>query len=271
MNDLAFLKNINIQLKNHFPMLNSLLNYDLLYLAHKDAGPAKSESNEIGRIFHKKKMMLIPLPEIFRLNRKELLAEAKTHLPVWESIPILRNIIHFLKKLFLGNKKTGEPEDDPTVLPILTYDASTPGDADKLDFERDESLKNTTGEESKPVNPYRGENYKTTLKRLKEQIVGKETDIDEKLASLAEKWNPLFDPTARENLVEDVNSIIKDYLRRVKHTLKVQPPDLERIRTLAITLSDNRSFDKILKKDYFLWYIEVYILKLLLEMHIHLR
>jgi hypothetical protein len=273
MNDLAFSKNITIQLKHHFPILHSLLNYDLLYMARKDAGVDKQESVEIGRIFHRKKMMLIPLPEILGLNRKELIAEAKTHLPIWESIPVLRNIVLFLKKLFLGNRQKDEPAGDPTILPILTYDASVPGDVELLDYEKDELQQEITGDvkESRHVKPRRSEMYRTALKELKEQIVGKDSTIDEKLASLAEKWNPLFDPTARENLVEDVNSIIRDYLRRVKHTLKVQPPDLERIRTLAISLSDNRSFDKILKKDYFLWYIEIYILKLLIEMRIHFK
>ncbi|MBN2536253.1 MAG: hypothetical protein JXB88_25450 [Spirochaetales bacterium] len=273
MNDLAFLKSIGIQLKNHFPMLYSLLDYNLLYLAGKDAGPDKPESNEIDRIFHKKKLMLIPLPEILGLNRKELLAEAKTHLPIWESIPVLKHIIRFLKKLFIGNRQTEEPEDDPSILPLLTYDATTPGNEEMLDYESGESQNELAGElnESKPVHPYRGEVYKTALNKLKEQIVGKDINIEEKLVSLAEKWNPLFDHAAREYLLEDVNSIIKDFLRRVKHTFKVQPPDMDRVRTLALTLSDNRSFDKITKKDYFLWYIEVYIVKLLTEMHIHLR
>ncbi|MBN2444651.1 MAG: hypothetical protein JXJ04_25070 [Spirochaetales bacterium] len=272
VNELAFLKNINLQLKNHFPLLNSLLSYELLYMAKKDIEPEKQEAEEIKRIFHKKKMMLVPLTEIFGLNQKELLTEAKTHLPIWESIPLLRNIIHFLKKLFLGKKQIEEGDEDPTALPLLTYDAYTSHEltAPEHDVEpKGEKNQSDEIDELKQPPPFNQEAYKTGLSELKVNLVGKNTSIDEKLESLADKWNPLFDQTARKHLVQDVNSIIKDYLRSVKKTLKYQPPDLERIRTLAITLSDNRSFDKILKKDYFLWYIEVYILKLLIEMNLH--
>ncbi|MBA7626764.1 hypothetical protein ES703_34220 [subsurface metagenome] len=95
--------------------------------------------------------------------------------------------------------------------------------------------------------------------------MGTHMAIPEKLTELSEKWNPLFDPVARKNLIEDVNAMIRDFVRSRKKGFRVKPPDVQRIDVLAEELAANRAFASIKRKDYFKQYIEVYIIKLLGE------
>ena len=44
---------------------------------------------------------------------------------------------------------------------------------------------------------------------------------------LAEKWNPLYAAAQKKNLVEDVNALVRDFLRPVRRSFLVRPPDLE--------------------------------------------
>ncbi|MBN1698127.1 MAG: hypothetical protein JW881_11485 [Spirochaetales bacterium] len=264
--DGAFLKNIELQLKNHFPILFTLLDYNLLYMASKDEDDKKNEIQEIKRYFDRKTSMLRPYFEILSLDRKEILQEAKSHLPFWESIPILRLIVSFLKRLFFGKDPNTQEMTDTNVLPLHPYDSVTVPERMPMD------------EPANPRQDLQTEKYEIRRRsmdsraafdkaiiRLKHHLVGHDMSIDEKLEKLADRWNPLYDSVAKSNLVEDVNSIIRDYIRRLKYTFRVKPPDLDRIRNLAETLSENRSFEKIKNKSHFQQYIEIYMVKLLGE------
>ena len=107
--------------------------------------------------------------------------------------------------------------------------------------------------------------YRKSVHDLKLEFVGSEKTIPQSLKELMEKWNPLYDPQARTNLVEDVNAMVRDYLRNIRRTFRVSPPDAGRIRSLADKLAANKSFDRIKRKDYFTRYIEVYMVNLLGE------
>jgi hypothetical protein len=107
--------------------------------------------------------------------------------------------------------------------------------------------------------------YRKALTALREYFVSKNATLETQLGDLAEKWNPLFDGKAKRDLVEDVNSMIRDYVRSLKRGFRVKPPDVSRIRNLAQTLAENRAFQQIRKKDVLRQYIEVYLVKLLGE------
>ena len=72
-----------------------------------------------------------------------------------------------------------------------------------------------------------------------------------------------FDPKARSNLVEDVNSMIRDYIRGLRKGFRIKPPDAMRIRELARKLSTHSTFERIKKKELFQRYIEIYMISLL--------
>ena len=101
------------------------------------------------------------------------------------------------------------------------------------------------------------------MHRLKLELVGSDNSIPESLQELVERWNPLYDAHARTELVLDVNAMIRDYFRTLKRTFGVGAPSAARIRGLAAKLAENKSFERITRKDLFTRYIEIYMLKLL--------
>ena len=107
--------------------------------------------------------------------------------------------------------------------------------------------------------------YRNAVQNLKVQFVGRDKSVPERLGELAEKWNPLYDPKARTDLVEDVNAMIRDYLRSLRRGFRLKPPDSARLQALAAQVSQNKAFDRIKRKDLFLRYIEVYMIKILGE------
>ena len=98
------------------------------------------------------------------------------------------------------------------------------------------------------------------------QAVPEGHSIEDSLDGLAEKWNPLFEPRDRQNLVEDVNALVRDFLRPIRSNLTAKAPDWQRVRDLAERLSASNSLVKIAKKDSLKRYIELSILKCLSEM-----
>jgi hypothetical protein len=63
--------------------------------------------------------------------------------------------------------------------------------------------------------------------------------------------------------VEDVNALVRDFLRPVRRSFLVRPPDLRRIRALAEQLSASKSLSKIKKREPLLRYIELYMVRCL--------
>jgi hypothetical protein len=87
--------------------------------------------------------------------------------------------------------------------------------------------------------------------------------IDATLSQLADKWNPLFAAAQKKDLVEDVNALVRDFLRPVRRSFLVRPPDLKRIHSLAEQLSSSKALAKIKKRDILMRYIELYMLRCL--------
>jgi hypothetical protein len=54
--------------------------------------------------------------------------------------------------------------------------------------------------------------------------------LDVYLDELEEKWNRIINPQAKKNLTEDVNSLIRDYLRKTARTLRAATFTSERIQ-----------------------------------------
>ena len=107
--------------------------------------------------------------------------------------------------------------------------------------------------------------FRKNMRVLISQHVPEGRDVEEVLEGLSEKWNPLFDEVGRKNLIEDVNALMRDFIRPIRASLLTKAANSERIQTLAEQLSINRSLAKITKKDSLRRYIELYILRCLSE------
>jgi hypothetical protein len=105
--------------------------------------------------------------------------------------------------------------------------------------------------------------FRRSVQSLISQYVPRGSTIDATLGELAERWNPLFAPDQKKNLVEDVNALVRDFLRPVRRSFLVRPPDLRRIRALAEQLSASKSLSKIKKREPLLRYIELYMVRCL--------
>ncbi len=93
------------------------------------------------------------------------------------------------------------------------------------------------------------------------QEVERGSSIEQCMAALAERWNPLLDPASRENLVADVDSLISDYLRPIRRNMQVTPPSRARISAMADQLSESPLLSRISKKEPLRRYILLGILK----------
>jgi len=102
-----------------------------------------------------------------------------------------------------------------------------------------------------------------SIQSLVLQYVPKGRTIDETLDELAEKWNPLFATEQKQNLVEDVKALIRDFLRPIRRSLTERLPDANRIHALADQLSMSKSLAQIKKRDILIRYIELYLIRCL--------
>jgi hypothetical protein len=237
------------------PLLKGLLNYSILYLLGKEVniqGPAKDDYENL---FESGKKSLVPVHKILDLDRKKLLSEAKMHVPFWQTVPVLHQIVLFFKSLFTPptQKKTKKKAKGA---PEAKTGAKYFGDAPVKDYSIPAS-----GTHSKPGSE--GATYNEALRELKDEFLEGEADINTALKGLIEEWNPLIDPAAKQNLVEDVNSFIRDFMRRVRSGFRFNLPRPQRIHEMANRLVMNEAFNEIRRKDRLKRYIELYILKLL--------
>lgn len=104
-----------------------------------------------------------------------------------------------------------------------------------------------------------------SIQSLVSQYVAEGKTIEATLADLAEKWNPLYATEEKKNLVEDINSLVRDFLRPIRRSFIDRPPDVKRIHSIAEQLSTSRSLAKIKKRDVLMRYIELYVVSCLVK------
>ncbi len=264
--DNEFLDSLIKRIKESYPLLTALMNPNLLYIAKEELNVDFPVLNTVNSYFNGTRLK--PVNVILGLYRKNLLREAKAALPVWQTIPILRGIVKFLIRLFKGGKSKksisglGDSIEESRSVRGSVSEGKGKGNGTKSGVESLSSSSKYDVVRSAKSGISRTR-YLKAMKSLKEEFVGEGGSINRRLEELAEKWNPLFDPVAKKNLVEDVNALIRDFLRSLKRGFKVKPPDAERIRNLAAQLASNKSLEKIKKKEYLKEYIALYMIKYL--------
>ncbi len=239
--DQAFEAHVERTTAEQFPLLRGLLRYDLVYLAAKEANLSRDALENVNRLFDAKKNTLAPLTSVLRLDRARIYSDARLMLPFWQAVPIISTLVKVFKRLFLGirrEKLVDESDDDPGT--------------------------SEQGERGKAVTSKARINaFKDAVRDVQKQYVGDNRTVDETLAELIERWNNLLDPTAKANLVEDVNSLARDFLRKMRVGTRLVPPDKERIEYLGRKLSEAEAFERLRDKESLQRYLELYMLKVL--------
>jgi hypothetical protein len=233
--DIDFEKLLSRNLRNFTPVLADILDDKKLFLVYDEAGEIPAAQ----QIF--KNQMLLPLSKLLLLDRKALITDIKIRLPFWHSMPIVVKCIMFLKKL--GIKKTQQ----------------------KTKKDEKKSAENNSKEKSE-----KKDSQKKRLKQSADDFIMLHLPSDKKLDAflneLQIKWNRLLNEQAKKNLVEDVNALIRDCLRR---SLRFQQNAILTDETISQMTKNIISETPALQQfegDNLTLYIELYIAKLVSNM-----
>nr|WP_253677492.1 hypothetical protein [Treponema sp. OMZ 788] len=103
---------------------------------------------------------------------------------------------------------------------------------------------------------------KDAAEKISIEFIPEGMTIDQALEKNLNEWNNTLSHPARENLTEDVNALIRDYLRGINKTLSVSSFTTDRVKGLAKTLLDSPGLLKIKDRKALKDYVELYIIKL---------
>ncbi len=271
VSDEAFAKSVNAMMAENFPLILALLDEGLLLSCSKHTEFNAAMQEQYNALFHPKTAKLQSTVEILGLSREELYNDARLVLPFWMVTPGLNAVVRFLRSLFLGEPRRRSPkgasarsDDSSEELPDLNdLNKRTTKKMVVDDGAADSQSARTDSQNAGSRSKAQSAEFQKAIKRLEKEFLGTNRNIDETLHELADRWNPLLDERAKRNLIEDVNSLTRDFLRRMKVGFRMIPPDANRIRDLARRLSQNDAFSEIRRKKDLERYLELYMLKLL--------
>lgn len=245
----AFDAHIRKAFKEKAPMAFALASFDILFLAAEVEGVPEGYATDLkAEVIDVRGKKLRPYSVIFNLDRKQLYNEARLMLPFWQAVPILRGIVKLLKKMF---STSASRRSSDTAEALESH-------------ERERSEEHGGGKRGSAANEQKERaTFQKAIHELQQEYLQGYGSVEERLKSLEEEWNPLLDATARNNLVEDVNALCRDTLRRMKVMNRKHPPDRARIEALSERIAENEAFDVIRKRSALRNYLELYMLKLL--------
>jgi hypothetical protein len=179
---------------------------------------------------------LLPYSKLLMISSSTILSSAKIMLPFWYMIPIISQIIGFFMKKPKSAENTAKP--------------------DYTEFHEMQGFKKDKKEMTK------SEALAETARSLENNFVPEGSTIDRELDSYCNQWNKLIAKESHAQLIDDVNSLIHDYMRKVIHTISPHTFTIERIESLAEALVKTPNMQKITEQDSLYMYVQLYILRL---------
>ena len=232
-NDAEFEKLLSRFTKKICPALANLLEDPKLLLVYEEMKQSQISGSLGENIFAKGH--LLPYSSLFFMKRRDMLSDTKLILPFWYSMPVITAFIAFFKNL--GRERKALKISPP---------GATGGEEGILE-ERDHA----------------GE-IRTAAEDLEFTLVPPGHTADTYLEELENRWSRLINQQAREDLIEDVKSLIRDHLRR---NLKIQKkflPTQENISQMAVNIvTRTPSLAALGGRDSLILYSEIYLVKLL--------
>ncbi|MBR5645417.1 MAG: hypothetical protein IKX23_02100 [Treponema sp.] len=231
MTDAAkFEKILEAQVEEHSPVLFALLNANFMTLF------ALNNSVDFESSFSLfDDGILKSYSELLLLTNSQVLSKAKMDLPFVYTFPLISWIIG----LFKSNKKKKKVkpvEEAPVVQEEETVKT-------EKHYSKEEALSKAA-------------------KELADDFIPEGSTLDRELNYLNKQWNKMITKEANMTLTEDVNSLIRDYTRRVVKTLSAVSFTKERVQNLAETLVKTPNMQKIGEQKALTEYVELYILRL---------
>jgi hypothetical protein len=260
-NDEAFRRDVEMRAKEEYPLLAALANGPLLQQARTETSVSEAVRTELAKYFTREGALL-PLPDLLGLSRAKLLREARSYLPLWQVIPVVNVIVRLVRRL-LGARRPAR-EREPAAEPGEA--ARTIGPRADRGTPRSAAARAPEAPAAKTPSPMAKDSlasYRKAIAGLRARAVPAGKSLPTALDELAERWNPLYAPEQKANLVEDVNSLARDFLRSLRKGFLVSPPTLERLRDLAKQLAGSKNLEQIRKKELLERYLELYFIKIL--------
>jgi hypothetical protein len=213
------------------PVLMALLEDQKLLGVYEETERNQGVIPPSSRIF--RDGVLIPMNALYVIRRRDLLAEAKILLPFWYSIPILTAIIAFFLGLGRRKKKKKQPDGHPGA------------EAVREDREAGD--------------------IRNAAREIEAGLVPAGQTLDGYLAELEGRWLRIINKQARSDLLNDVNVLIRDYLRQSIRIMKHRKISADQLHELAATIiSRTPALQNLAARDSLLLYMELYMVKLLL-------
>ncbi|MDR1142986.1 MAG: hypothetical protein LBK77_02055 [Spirochaetaceae bacterium] len=226
-NDRDFERLIASCIEEYAPVLNVLLRDRKLYLIHEELHSSEKGLSGSLRFFNRDE--LLPLWTLLMIKRKQLIGDVKLLMPFWYTLPVISGIIAFFMNL--GKKKQS----------------------------RRESPEDSGGRPADPLRELRNAAAEAEAKL----IPGGHT-IETYLEELISRWGKLVNKQSKDNLVEDVNSLIRDRLRHILRSRKNAAVNQDSLNSITNSIIDSsRGLLKISDQKALYLYVKLYVIKLL--------
>lgn len=168
---------------------------------------------------------LISMTSLLLFKRKDLLSEIYDGLPFYYAVPFFFRIVAYFHNL--TNKKARKKE--PAI------------------------------QKSKEAHKIPGNDLQISLKAIEAKLVPEGSTLELSLADLQRRWSKLLDATARKNLVEDVNSLVRDRLRRVTRMKSIKITDEILDQMSQDIVMQNSALSRLHEQDALQRYIKLYM------------
>ncbi len=242
----AFEQKVADSVKADFSLLHGLANFTTLFLVI-DGQELPAGMRDAGMsLLDRGAKEMRRWSEIFQLDRAKMVKDAKLRLPAWMLIPVLRGIVRLFRRMFSTDSSATRHSSGERRTHARAETATRPP-ASKSENSREAAKKA----------------FKATLSKMQEPYLNSGQTPDQRLKELRKQWNPLIDPGAAENLVEDVNSLCRDALRRARYARTLRAPDPAAIEEMARTIAVNSTFERIRRRKQFEIYLKLYMLTVL--------
>lgn len=228
--------------EKHSPVLYALLNANFMTLLSYEKDD--DETLEGFHLFINGRLM--NYSDLLMLKNSKIFANAKARLPFIYTVPLLSWIISFFNSKKKEKAKAKKAAATTTSAPSLD---------EMLDSKDEGKAKN-----AKPVS--KTEALAQAAKEITKDLIPEGSTLDRELNYLIKQWNKMISKEAYNNLTEDVNSLIRDYTRKVIKTLSGPSFTRERVENLAKTLVNTPNMQKINEEKALTEYVTLYILRL---------
>lgn len=239
----AFERCLERELRICSPVLSAILDSSFLsVVAYDDKTPGKLNLYRDGE--------MVPYSELLMLSRAEILSDAKIKLPFWYTLPFFSWV---LSLLFRKPKKKRKPAANASATKNLMTEQKE---------KENEKVRNLDASDRGDPKLSRKRELRKAAGEAEKVLVPESSSLDRELEGYLNEWNDRIGTTNRDNLTEDMNNLIRDYLRKTLRSLKTEPFSLERISSLADALVDAPSMVKIKNHPALKRYVSLYLIKL---------